>query len=911
MGRPAEEGSGRAGRPGGRRQGDLRAQRVRRLSHDPQRIERDARARSHDVRQPAHPGRGHSPSLGRHGRRVAQEPARAEARRQDARARPHRRAGPCRGDVSDRSQVMSADTSGHVLHAPALGGVAAPSTVWSWLTTVDHKRIGILYGVTAFLFFLLGGVEALLIRLQLAVPNNTVVSAHAYNALFTMHGTTMIFLAIMPFNAMFFNFVVPLLIGARDVAFPRLNALSYWIFLAGGLVLNASLLAGTPPDVGWFGYANLTSLHYSPGLNVDFWIFALQILGVSSVMAAINFIVTILNMRAPGMSMMRMPIFVWMTLVVQFLIALAFPPITVGLIFLMFDRFFGTHFYNVAAGGDLHLWQHLFWIFGHPEVYILILPAFGIVSEVLPTFARKPLFGAPVVIYSGILIGFFGFSVWSHHMFAAGMGPVADAAFALATMLIAIPTGVKIFNWLATLWGGRIRGTAALHFAVGLVGTFTIGGLSGIMHSSPPVDLQQTDSYFVVAHLHYVLIGGSLFGLLAGAFYWWPKMTGRLLDERLGRLTFWVIFLAFNLTFFPQHYLGAMGMPRRVYTYSAASGWGLWNLVSTVGAFGLGLGILLFLMNAVRSLGSGTRAGDDPWDGRTLEWRTSSPPPVHDFDTIPPVYGRDSFWREKHGDRSGRRPTPPPAAPDAHGIHLPSASHWPIVVALGIGLAATGALTHLGLVVFGALLVVYGGFRFALEHHRNPAHRDQTGVLGVDHRKVALWSFLGSECLLFGTLIATYMAYRGRSVRGPSPHEILNIPLTTLSTFDLLMSSLLMVLALAAVQRGDRRQARLWLFGTAVFGLIFLGFQAFEFTHFVHEGLTLQQNLFGCTFFVLTGFHGGPVAIGVALLLTLWVLDLRGRLGTQDANKVEVVGLYWHFVDVVWIVIFTVVYLIP
>ncbi len=789
----------------------------------------------------------------------------------------------------------------------------APATagVWSWITTVDHKRIGILYGVTAFGFFLLGGIEALIIRLQLARPASTVVSADTFNALFTMHGTTMVFLAIMPFSSAFFNYLVPLMIGARDVAFPRLNALSYWIFLAGGLFLNASFLVGAPPDAGWFGYANLTTRPFSPGLNVDFWLLSLQVLGVSSMIAAVNFIVTIVNMRPPGMTLMRMPAFVWMTLVVQFLIVLAFPPVTVGLIFLMFDRFVGTHFYDVAAGADLHLWQHLFWLFGHPEVYILILPAFGIVSEVLPTFARKPLFGAPVVIYSGVLIGFFGFGVWSHHMFAAGMGPVADAAFAIGTMIIAIPTGVKIFNWLATLWGGRIRGTTALHFAVGLIATFTIGGLSGIMHASPPVDLQQTDTYFVVAHLHYVLIGGSLFGLLAGAYYWWPKITGRLLDERLGRLGFWVIFLAFNLAFFPQHYLGAMGMPRRIYTYAAATGWGTWNLVSTVGAYGIALGILIFAVNAIRSLRAGPRAPADPWDGRTLEWRTTSPPPPHDFDTVPPVYGRDTFWREKHGDARGRMPTPLPPAPDPHGIHLPAPSHWPIAMALGIGVVAVGALTHLALVVFGALLTLYGAFRFALEHHRTAAHVDQTGTVGVDHRKVGVWVFLGSECMFFGTLIASYMAYKGRSVVGPHPHEILNIPLTTLSTFDLLMSSLLMVLALAAVQRDDRRQARFWLLGTAVFGLIFLGFQAYEFTHFVREGLTLQQNLFGSTFFVLTGFHGGHVALGVLWLLSLWTLDVRGKLTAADSVKVEIAGLYWHFVDVVWIAIFTLIYLVP
>jgi cytochrome c oxidase subunit 1 len=805
---------------------------------------------------------------------------------------------------------MSATHDVALLRAEAAPETAA-SRVWSWITTVDHKRIGILYGVSAFVFFLIGGVEALLIRLQLARPGLSVVTAETYNALFTMHGTTMVFLAIMPLSAAFFNYMVPLMIGARDVAFPRLNALSFWIFLIGGLFINASFLVGTPPDGGWFGYVNLTTRAFLPGPGIDFWVVSLLVLGSSSMMAGVNFIVTILNMRAPGMTLMRMPVFVWMTLVVQFLVVLAFPPITVGVIFLMFDRFFGTRFYDVAAGGDLHLWQHLFWIFGHPEVYILILPAFGIVSEVLPTFARKPLFGAPVVIYSGILIGFFGFGVWSHHMFAAGMGPVADAAFAIGTMLIAIPTGVKIFNWLATLWGGSIRPTVAFHFAAGLIALFTVGGLSGIMHASPPVDLQQTDSYFVVAHLHYVLIGGSLFGLFAGAYYWWPKITGRLLDERLGRLQFWIIFVGFNLAFFPQHYLGAIGMPRRIYTYADGAGWSFWNLASTVGAFGIGLGVLVFMVNALRTIRSGVRATADPWDGRTLEWRTTSPPPVHNFDSTPPVYGRDSFWREKYGDRHGRKPVAAPPIDDVHDVHLPAPSHWPIVVALGIGIAAVGALTHVTIVVAGAIITVVGAFAFALEHHANPAHVHQEGNLGVDHRKVGMWVFLGSECLFFGTLIASYLAYKGRSVVGPHPHQILNIPLTTLSTFDLLMSSLLMVLALAAVQRGDHRQSRLWLLGTAFFGIIFLGFQAYEFTHFVHEGLTLQRNLFGSTFFVLTGFHGGHVTVGVVWLLSLWLLDMRGRLRPADAVKVEVAGLYWHFVDVVWIAIFTLIYLVP
>src|SRR5438105_7403035 len=506
--------------------------------------------------------------------------------------------------------------------------LGALATTKTWLTTVDHKRIGILYGVSAFEFCLIGGISALIIRPQLVRPHNTLVDAPTYNALFTMHGTTMIFLAIMPLNAAFFKYMVPLLIGARDVAFPRLNALSYWIFLFGGLFLNASFLAGTPPDVGWFGYANLTSSQFSPSHGVDFWLLSLQILGVSSIVSAINFIVPILNMRAPGMTLMRMPVFVWMTLVVQFLIVLAFPPITVGLIFLLFDRFFGTHFYDVAAGGDLHLWQHLFWIFGHPEVYILILPAFGIVSEVLPTFSRKPLFGAPVVIYSGIMIGFFGFGVWSHHMFSVGMGPVADSAFSIATLLIAVPTGVKIFNWIGTLWGGSIRFATPLLFSLGFISMFIMGGLSGVMHASPPVDLQQTDTYFIVAHFHYVLFGGSIFGLFSGVYYWFPKIFGKVLDERLGKLHFWLMLIGFNVTFFPMHFLGLIGMPRRIYTYAPDLGWNFWNLVSTIGALIIALSFVVFTVNVVKPMRSGAHAPADQWAARPLQGSHSSPPPV-------------------------------------------------------------------------------------------------------------------------------------------------------------------------------------------------------------------------------------------------------------------------------------------
>ena len=566
----------------------------------------------------------------------------------------------------------------HPAHAAAHG---EKTGLWSWLTTVDHKRIGILYGATAFLFFLIGGLEALLLRIQLGSPESTFLSPDTYNQLFTMHGTTMIFLAVMPLSAMFFNYMIPLQIGARDVAFPRLNAFSYWVFLLGGLFLNASFLFGAAPDQGWFGYANLTSKQYSPGLNVDFWMLGLQILGIASLAAAVNFFVTIINMRAPGMTLMRMPMFVWMSFITQVLLLLAFPVITVALILLMYDRFFGSHFFVPSGGGDPLLWQHLFWIFGHPEVYILILPAFGIVSEVLPVFSRKPLFGYAAMVFSGIFIAFLGFGVWSHHMFSTGMGPLADTFFALTTMLIAIPTGVKIFNWIGTMWGGSLQYRTPMLFAIGFIAMFIIGGLSGVMHSSPPADLQQTDTYFVVAHFHYVLFGGSIFGLTAGAYYWWPKMFGRMLNERLGKLHFWLMLIGFNLTFFPMHFVGLHGMPRRVYTYPEGLGFELMNQIETAGSFVLMVAFLVFLYNILQTSRQPRNAPADPWNGATLEWSIPSPPPEFNFAEIPTVHGRDALWETKR-QRGGQLPEP--ARVSGAGIHMPNPSYWPLVTAVGI-----------------------------------------------------------------------------------------------------------------------------------------------------------------------------------------------------------------------------------
>ncbi len=787
--------------------------------------------------------------------------------------------------------------------------------LWSWITTVDHKRIAVLYGITALGFFLVGGIEALLIRIQLSQPDNTFLTAARYNELFTMHGTTMIFLVVMPLEiGLFANFALPLLIGARDVAFPRLNAFSYWLFLFGALFLHASFLFGGAPNAGWFAYANLTERYFSPGTNMDFWVVALLMLGISTLTSAINFGVTIINMRAPGMTFMRMPMFVWTMLVTIVLVLLAFPALTVALILLLMDRFYGTHFYVATVGATPLLWQHLFWLFGHPEVYIMALPAFGIVSEVIPVFSRQPLYGYPMMAYSTALIGFLSYGVWGHHMFAVGMGPAADATFAVTSMLIAIPTGIKIFTWIATMWGGALYMTTAFLFSLGLIIEFTIGGLSGIMHASVPIDLQQTDSYFVVAHLHYVLFGGVAFGIFSALYYWWPKITGRLLDERLGKLHFWLTVVGFNGTFVPMHILGAEGMPRRIYRYAPGMGWDTWNLVATLSAFVLGVSVLVLVINILRSFRHGAVAGNDPWDARTLEWWTTSPPPAYNFARSPIVGARDPFCISKYGRRrpaqaaaaDTRRPALQAAPPTP--IHLPAPSVFPLVLAGGLLLTAVGAITRLLVVAIGGTVVLLAVVGMAFEYPH--FGEEEAATAGLDNRKLGIWAFVGSESIFFASLISTYLIYKGHNLTGPTAPDILEVPLTSVSTFVLLMSSLLMVLALAASQRGDVRWCRRWLLGTAGLGTLFVLGQVYEFTHFYHEGLALQTNLFSQTFFTLVGFHGAHVTVGVLWLLALAVTASVGQLPQRRSLSVELCGLYWHFVDIVWIVIFTLVYLL-
>jgi cytochrome c oxidase subunit I len=517
--------------------------------------------------------------------------------------------------------------------------VAVPrkSKRWvDWVLTTDHKKIGIMYLVLTFVFFCMGGVEALMMRLQLSVPNNTLLTSEHYNELLTLHGTTMIFLFVVPVMAGFGNYFLPLMIGARDMAFPRLNALSFWLLLLGGIVFYITLFFH-PPNAGWWSYPPLSESLYSPSGGQDAWIFLIHITGISSLLGAINFYATIVNMRAPGMTWGRLPLFVWSLLVYALLLIIALPVVAAAVTMLLTDRHFGTHFFDPTAHGSPVLWQHLFWFFGHPEVYIMILPGFGIISEVIPVFSRKPIFGYKAIAASTAVIAFLATLVWAHHMFASPVPIVVLGFFMLSSFLIGVPTGVKIFNWIATLWRGSIVMTTALWFAVGFIAIFVIGGITGIFLAVFPVDWQLNDTYFVVAHFHYVLMGGAVFTVFSGIYYWFPKMTGRMLDERAGKWSFWVMFIGFNMTFFVQHALGLSGMPRRIYTYQPGLGWSTYNLISTIGSFILGVGVLITILNVARSVTHGRIAGPDPWKGNTLEWFTTSPPPVNNFDAVPRV----------------------------------------------------------------------------------------------------------------------------------------------------------------------------------------------------------------------------------------------------------------------------------
>jgi cytochrome c oxidase subunit I len=541
----------------------------------------------------------------------------------------------------------------------AEGSVSLPllGRIHEWVVTVDHKRLGLMYITGGLVFFIVAGLQAVTIRMQLAIPNAGFVSPQMFNRLMTMHGTTMVFLVGMPILTGFFNYLVPLMIGARDLSFPRLNAFGFWIWLFGSLLLYFSYIggnglygAGSAPDVGWFAYAPLTERAFSRGNSTDYWILSIFLTSVGSTATAINLVATTFSMRCEGMQLRKMPVLVWLSLVVSFMMLVALPPLAAAQAMLLLDRFLGAHFFDTQAGGSAVLWQHFFWIFGHPEVYILVIPAFAFASEIIPVFSRKVIFGYEVMVAATVAIAFISLSVWAHHMFAVGMTPQGNAFFATSTMLVGVPTGIKIFNWIGTMWGGKIRFKVPMLFSVAFLLQFLIAGLTGIMLAVVPFDWQLTDTYFVVAHFHYILVGAIVFMIFAAIYYWFPKATGKMLSERLGKLHFWLFFIGFHLTFDTMHFAGLHGMPRRIYTYQPGRGLDTLNLVETIGAVVQGIGVLFFIINVVQSLQSGESAGNDPWDAWTLEWAATSPPPPYNFAAEPVVRSRRPLWDLKHPD---------------------------------------------------------------------------------------------------------------------------------------------------------------------------------------------------------------------------------------------------------------------
>jgi cytochrome c oxidase subunit I len=807
-----------------------------------------------------------------------------------------------------------------------------PRGLAAWLMGTDHKHVGLQYMVTALVFFCIGASIAITMRLQTIRPGMKVLSPEAYNRAFSIHGTTMIFLFAMPILIGFANYLVPLMIGARDMAFPRLNALSYWLFLFGGLLLYSGFLYGGVLDTGWFSYAPLTERAFSPHDGVSVWIVAISLLGISSVAGAVNFIMTMMRLRAPGMTWLRMPLFCQATFVNSFLILFAFPSLTVAVALLYLDRFYHTGWYNPARGGDPIIWEHLFWFFGHPEVYILILPAFGMMSEIVPIFSRKPLFGRTAMVISILVIGFLGFLVWAHHMFTAGLPTYFNTFMSATSMLIAIPTGVKIFNWLATMWGGALRFKTAMLFACAMIATFTIGGISGVLQASVPFDWQVNQTMFIVAHLHNVLFGGTVFIAFAAVYYWFPKITGRLLSDRLGKWHFWVILVGFLMTFMPMYELGVLGMPRHQYTYSAGLGWSLPELISGIGAFIIGAGIILFVVNIVRSLLVGEPAGDDPWDGWTLEWATSSPPAHGNFATLPVVRSDLPLWDVKHpGERlspitSDRQPVYDTATAVAALHAEPShADHWtklPFLTAIAILIVGIGLLTNLLVSLLGiALLLILAGLWMSARWtvpEPPVMPRQRFTALGA-----GTLLFLGSETVLFGALIGADLHLRIHSGLTLGIHGRLPTTLPIVNTVILMTSGIAAHYALTSYRKGRTAWFRFCLVATMVLGAVFLGGQAWEYTH---AGFGLSSGLTGESFFALTGLHGAHVTAGLLLLGYLFFRAARDRRrrpagepgsaaaaiarGTGTPGMVEADVYYWHFVDAVWVVIFVVVYLL-
>lgn len=807
----------------------------------------------------------------------------------------------------------------------------APAGFIRFFTAVNHRNVGARYVVTGLVFFALAGIAALLMRIQLMFPNNTFLDPELYNQIFTMHGTTMMFLFAVPIMEGVGIYLVPLMIGTRDMAFPRMNAFGYFVYLISGVVLWGSLFFGVAPRDGWFAYTPLAGPEYSPGLGMDFYTTLITFLELAALVAAVELIVTIFKLRAPGMSFNRIPLFVWSILVMAFMIVFAMPPLIVASLELAFDRTVGTHFFNPRAGGDPLLWQHLFWFFGHPEVYIILIPGLGMVASVLPTFTRRPMVGYPFLVLAFVAIGIISFALWVHHMFATGLPILGLSFFTIASMSIAIPSGIQIFSSLATLWYGRIVMSTSLRYVLGFIFIFVLGGITGVMVSAIPFDLQVHDTYFVVAHFHYVLLGGAVFPLFAGMFYWFPKLTGRMLDERWGRWQFWITFIGFNVTFFPMHFLGFLGMPRRVYTFQASPGLELWNLVSSLGAFVLVFGILIFFIMAFRALRTGKEAGNNPWDAGTLEWATTSPPAPYNFATIPVVHSRHPLWDERTDwetfsvstDRRETLGTTVISAVPEQRVVLPGPTIIPFLAALAVAFTFVALMIDLWLVPVGAVLTV-----IALVAWNWPNKKEQDidwatagpeGALPVS----TIISSKGSqppfwwgmilliiiEAVVFASLISSYFYLRAGAEVWPldyiDPPDLL---LPIIGTVVLLLSSIPIYYADRGIQKGDQRRQKIGLAIGFVLGLIFLVIKVIEYSGKTYDWST---NAYGSIVWVIIGYHAVHVLALLIKTAVVGVLAFRDYFDEERNAAMQVNGLYWHFVVIVWIPLFLTLYIAP
>ncbi len=809
---------------------------------------------------------------------------------------------------------------------------ATPPGFRGSLQSVDHKTIGIRYLVTSIVFLVIGGIEALLMRSQLMVSGEHMLSADTYNQMFSMHGVTMIFLYAAPVLSGFSNYIWPLMLGARDMAYPRLNALSYWTYLVSGIFLYTSLPLGAMPNAGWFDYVPYASRAYNPGLNIDFYALTVLILAVSTTVGSINFITTLFKTRAPGMSLNRLPIIVWGTLTASVANVFALPALSAAAIMLFLDRRYGTHFYDPSAGGHPLLWQHLFWMFGHPWVYIVVLPAMGIVSDALPTFCRRPLVGYTLVALATVTTAMIGFGVWLHHMFATGIPPLALAFFGGASIIITIPSAVAVFSWLATLWDGRPWYPAAMKFMLGFIALFVIGGVSGVMTAAVPFDWQVTDTYFVVAHLHYVLVGINVFPVIAGVYYWFPKFTGRLMNERLGTWNFWTMFIGANLVFFPMHIVGLLGMPRRIYTYPSGLGWDTYNAIETVGAFVFALGVLLFAINVLISRRRGEVAGPNPWDGPTLEWSTPSPPPPYNFAIIPVIGSRHPLWEDRLDEGSSRSiltrgptlvdgretfATTPLDAEPAAIMQMPEDTYVPLALAISIGIIAYGLLfSQLWLAALGAVATVVCAITWLwpnAETVRDGVASTEFGDLPVGRsgtHSVGYWGMVGvitTEASFFAYLLFGYF-YLASQSSNPWPTEAPRPWLPLANTIILILSSVAVAWGERGIRLGRRTRLRIGYAVGIALGVLFLILQGVEYSR---EKISPTHDAYGSAFFTITGFHGAHVFVGLIMLCVVLVRAFKNHFSADRREAVTNVAIYWHFVDAVWLAVFTSLYITP